>query len=177
MAELISPVVRMRASFLAAMEEFRAEGREGDIHSMIGWDFSVFGKTWDTEEGFATYVKETLAEEHTPREEGLVCQTNWWWVEGEEYVGRISLRHHLSPALRRFGGHIGYDVRRSQRRKGHATAMLAAALTEAKERGIESALLTCNADNLASRKVIEANGGVLEDDSDGKLRFWVPTSS
>jgi predicted acetyltransferase len=177
MAELIRPVTRMRASFLAAMEEFRAEGREGDIHSMIGWDFSKFGRTWHTEEGFAAYVRETLAEEHTPREVGLICQTNWWWVEGEEYVGRISLRHRLTPELRRFGGHIGYDVRRSQRRKGHATAMLAAALAEANRRGIDPALLTCNADNLGSRMVIEANGGVLEDESDGKMRYWVPTSS
>jgi predicted acetyltransferase len=53
--------------------------------------------------------------------------------------------------------------------------MLRAALPEAAARGIPSALITCEADNLASAKVILANGGVLENELDGKLRFWVPT--
>jgi predicted acetyltransferase len=52
--------------------------------------------------------------------------------------------------------------------------MLAAALPVARSLGIDPALLTCDADNIASRKVIEANGGVLEDSRHGKLRYWVP---
>ena len=40
---------------------------------------------------------------------------------------------------------------------GHATAMLAAALPVARSLGIDPALLTCDDDNIASRKVIEAN--------------------
>jgi predicted acetyltransferase len=54
--------------------------------------------------------------------------------------------------------------------------MLAAALPVARSLGIDPALLTCDADNIASRKVIEANGGMLEDSRHGKLRYWVPTS-
>ena len=53
--------------------------------------------------------------------------------------------------------------------------MLAAVLVEAHAMGIDPALVTCDADNVASRKVIEANGGVLEDRRGHKLRFWVPT--
>jgi predicted acetyltransferase len=53
--------------------------------------------------------------------------------------------------------------------------MLRAALPVARGLGIDSALLTCDVDNVASRKVIESNGGVLEDQRDDKLRFWVPT--
>ncbi|MGD0065338.1 MAG: hypothetical protein ABSB76_18045 [Streptosporangiaceae bacterium] len=60
--------------------------------------------------------------------------------------------------------------------RGHATAMLAAALPVARSLGITRALLTSDEDNLASRKVIEANGGVLEDKSSGKVRYWVPAS-
>jgi predicted acetyltransferase len=93
----------------------------------------------------------------------------------EGYIGRIALRHRLTEHLLREGGHIGYDVRPPARRRGHATAMLRAALPEAAARGIPSALITCEADNLASAKVILANGGVLENELDGKLRFWVPT--
>ena len=73
------------------------------------------------------------------------------------------------------GGHIGYDVRPSARRRGHATAMLRGALIVARGLGIESALVTCSVDNVGSRTVIERNGGVLEDERAGKLRFWVPT--
>jgi hypothetical protein len=54
--------------------------------------------------------------------------------------------------------------------------MLAAALPVARSLGIDRALLTCDEDNLASRKVIEANGGVLEDKSGDKVCYWVPTA-
>ena len=73
------------------------------------------------------------------------------------------------------GGHIGYDVRPSARRRGHATSMLAAALPVARGLGIGQALLTCLNDNIGSRKAIEANGGVLDNERDGMLRFWIPT--
>jgi len=68
-------------------------------------------------------------------------------------------------------------VRRSARRQGHATAMLAAALPVAASLGIDPALVTCDDTNLGSRKVIEGNGGMLEDQRGVKLRFWVPTSA
>jgi predicted acetyltransferase len=105
-----------------------------------------------------------------------VLNTNLWWVDNDRYIGRMSIRHDLNDWLREAGGHIGYDVRRSRRRQGHATAMLAAALRIAHDLGIEQALLTCDVDNVASRRVIERNGGVLEDERHGKLRYWVPTS-
>ncbi|WP_245735890.1 GNAT family N-acetyltransferase [Pedococcus cremeus] len=77
----------------------------------------------------------------------------------------------------RGGGHIGYDVAPEHRRRGHATAMLRAMLPIAAEQyGIERALITCDHDNLASRKVIEACGGVFEDRRGEKLRYWVPTT-
>lgn len=174
MPELVKPTVRVHASFLAAMGEFRAEGRTGD-HSMVGRELREFGPTWTEPAGFERYVEVVLADEHTPRVEGFVPQTTLWYVEGDEYLGRVGIRHHLTPSLLQEGGHIGYDVRKSARRRGYATQMLRSALVVAAGLGIESALVTCDTDNVASRKVIERNGGVLEDERDGKLRFWVPT--
>ena len=55
-------------------------------------------------------------------------ETVLWWVERREYLGRISIRHRLNDALLREGGNIGFEVRPGARRRGHATAMLAAAL-------------------------------------------------
>jgi predicted acetyltransferase len=53
--------------------------------------------------------------------------------------------------------------------------MLRAALPIAHQLGIERALITCDWDNVGSRKTIEANGGVFEDRRGVKLRYWVPT--
>jgi len=74
------------------------------------------------------------------------------------------------------GGHIGYDVRPAARRRGHATRMLALALPVAHTLGIDPALVSCDVDNVASRRVIEHSGGKQENESAGKLRFWVPTA-
>ena len=176
MPALITPDVRLRESFLAAMAEFADEGRTGD-GSGIGRDLEQWVGRWETDHGFAAYVAEKVAERESVVDQDWVLCTNLWWVDGDEYVGRMSIRHELNDWLREVGGHIGYDVRRSRRREGHATAMLRAALAVARDLGIEQALLTCDDDNLASRKVIERNGGVLEDLRRGKLRYWVPTRS
>lgn len=165
-------------SFLAAMDEFRAEGRgsAGD-DTMTGRDIRLWTGRWERPEGFAAYVESlrSAALEETPRPSHFVPSTTWWWVDGDEFLGRIALRHRLNDRLLEIGGHIGYDVRPSARRHGHATAMLAAALPAAAAIGIDPALVTCDVDNVASRKVIEANGGVFEDERSGKLRYWVAT--
>jgi predicted acetyltransferase len=176
MPELSLPTPSVRESFLAAMQEFRAEGRGGpDDDTMVGREIQDWAGCWDSADGFASYVAALRSEAQTPRVAGHVPCTTWWWVEGEEYLGRIALRHRLTDWLREFGGHIGYDVRPAARRRGHATAMLRAVLPHASAMGIDPVLVTCDVDNIPSRKVIEASGGVLEDERHGKLRFWVPT--
>lgn len=176
--ELLSPLPRVHASFLAAMAEFAAEGRgRSQDSSMLGSELREERPGWDTPEGFASYVAAVRAEvlEETPRPEGWVPCTTLWWVDGDEYLGRIAVRHRLTPWLRDVGGHIGYDVRPSARRRGHATAMLRAAKPVCRGLAIDPALVTCDVDNVGSRRVIEACGGVLEDERNGKLRWWVPT--
>lgn len=176
MPELVLPDVGYRTSFLAAMEEFADEGRAGD-GSMVGTDLVTWADRWRTEDGFAAYVGKVRADavEETPHPAHIVPSTTWWWVDGEEYLGRLALRHRLNDRLLEWGGHIGYDVRRSRRRQGHATAMLRAALPETRAKGIDPALVTCDPDNVGSRKVIEAVRGRFEDERSGKLRYWVPT--
>ncbi|MFI5912202.1 GNAT family N-acetyltransferase [Dactylosporangium sp. NPDC051541] len=177
MPELSPPVERVRASFLAAMEEFRQEGRgAADDSSMIGHDLREFGATWSSPDGFAHYVAVTRAQalEETPRPDGFVPSTTLWLVDGDDYLGRVAIRHRLTPHLLEEGGHIGYDVRPTARRRGHAGFMLRGALVVAKELGIGPALLTCDTTNVISRRVIEAAGGVLEDQRQDKFRFWVP---
>lgn len=106
---------------------------------------------------------------------GRVPATDRWWVEGEEFLARIQIRHHLDPSLRGYGGHVGYHVVRDHRGRGHGTAMLAAALPVCAELGLECVLLTCDVENIASQRVIEANGGLFWDLAGRLRRYWLPT--
>jgi predicted acetyltransferase len=173
------PTSRVRLSFLGAMEEFRAEGRgSATDDTMLGREIREFGLDWQDParfEAYAAYLRDQ-AREDAPRRPGYVASTTLWWVDGDEYLGRLAIRHRLTPRLTDLGGHIGYDVKPSARRRGHATAMLAAALPVARGLGLGPALVTCDESNAGSRRVIEANGGVLEDKRGTELRFWVPTS-
>lgn len=175
MAELVIPDARYQRSFLEAMDEFAAEGAADS--QTAGW-IEAQAPDWQAPALFEAFVdglrRQSLPGE--PRPEGFVPTTTLWWVDGEEYVGRIAIRHRLNDFLLRVGGHIGYDVRPTRRRTGQATGMLAAALPRAHALGIDPALVTCDTTNLASHKVIESNGGALENESGGKLRFWVPTT-
>ncbi len=176
MTDLIESHVRVRASFLESVDEFLAEGRGSD-NSMLGHWRALFGDRGSTEDGFADFISNLHADAtpDAPRPSHFVPQSTWWLVEGDDYLGRVSCRHVLTDWLQEYGGHVGYEVRPSARRRGHATAMLRVVLPHVHALGIDPALLTCDDTNVASRKVIEAAGGVFEDQREQKLRFWVPT--
>jgi len=168
MPRLLPPTTAVQASFLVALEEYQREGRNQDLDAALLRDADAFHQY------VAGLCAQALPE--TPRPEGWVSATTLWWVDDREYLGRLSIRHSLTDDLRRVGGHIGYEVRPSVRGCGHATRMLAAALPMAAAMGIDPALVTCDAANVASRRVIERNGGQLENEGDGELHFWVPTT-
>jgi predicted acetyltransferase len=95
-----------------------------------------------------------------------------------ELVGRVSIRHELNAFLMDFGGHIGYCVRPSHRRRGYATEMLRQALVLARAEGIDEILVTCDDGNTASTVLIESAGGVLNDlrlapNGTQKRRYWL----
>ena len=101
--------------------------------------------------------------------------------DGARIVGRVTIRHALNESLARVGGHIGYIVVPEFRRRGYATEMLRQSLTIAREQfGLARVLLTCDDDNVGSRRTIEKNGGVLENivtglDGRPKRRYWIAT--
>ncbi|WP_229700005.1 GNAT family N-acetyltransferase [Streptomyces kronopolitis] len=172
--QLIAPTAEVHASFLAAMEEFRADGTEAVPHSRLAAELRTWADRWRTAEGFAAYVALTAGTARDERPDGVVAMTTRWWVADGRYLGRVTFRHGLTPSLLDHGGHIGYAVRPGARRRGHATAMLRAALPVAHhELGIDPVLVTCDHTNAASRKVIEACGGVFEDRRAEKLRYWI----
>ena len=97
-------------------------------------------------------------------------------------IGMINIRHHLSPKMLVHGGHIGYGVRPSERRKGYNKINLYLGLIKALEEfNLDKVMLDCDVKNLGSDKTIQALGGVLErtdiDDYDGALTnvYWINT--
>ena len=95
--------------------------------------------------------------------EGWVPHTRFWYILNElRIIGSVDIRHYLTPNLRDLGGHIGYVIRPEERKKGYATSMLAEAIDEAFRLGIDKLLITAASDNIASRRVVEKNGGILD---------------
>lgn len=95
--------------------------------------------------------------------EGWVPSSVFWLVDQDEYIGSGNIRYALTESLKEFGGHIGYEIRPSKWGQGYGTLQLNLLLAEAAKLGIKSALLTCSADNVASIRVMEKNGGVFID--------------
>lgn len=98
--------------------------------------------------------------------------------ENNSLFGAISIRHYLNEELLRLGGHIGYGIRPTKRRKGYATTMLKLALEKCRDMGIKQVLITCDKDNIGSAKTIIANNGVLENElveDNGNIvqRYWI----
>lgn len=93
------------------------------------------------------------------------------------FVGALDIRHYLNDSNSLTGGHIGYGIRPSERRKGYGTAMLALGLEECRGLGIRRVLITCDKGNIGSAKVIVNNGGVFENEveADGAVeqRYWI----
>lgn len=94
---------------------------------------------------------------------GLVDEAVFLAFDGAEtLVGISDIRLGTNDFIQTFAGRIGYSVRPSQRRKGYASEILRLTLEQAAQYGFQKILITCNESNIASAKIIEKNGGVLE---------------
>ncbi|NMB96285.1 MAG: GNAT family N-acetyltransferase [Clostridiaceae bacterium] len=129
---------------------------------------------------FCAHVQEILSWEVRHRPD-RVKETELWLIESNECIGTVRIRHELNNNLVNIGGHIGYGIRPSRRGRGYGKIILKLALDECKKMGILKVLITCSPDNIASKKIIEYNGGLLENEIyaklDGKtrrtLRYWI----
>src|SRR5215469_32120 len=157
MPELVLPTLAVRDSFLAG--ERAACAVDGASPSWLDSAEADF-------DGYVARCRRT-------RQMWGVPTNDFWFVSGPVYYGAVTIRRQLTPQLRREGGHVGYIVMPAHRRRGHATAMLGGARAICRVWGMTDLLLTCSEDNTGSRRVIEANGGVLETVTDGTRRYWI----
>jgi predicted acetyltransferase len=168
---LALPDVAYRDSYLAAAREMLVdEGRaEDDALRAQEHDFAGF---------VARLIANHAGVDLAP---GHVAQTDFWLIEDGAWVGKVGYRHHLTPNLERFGGHLGYVIRPSRRGHGLATRGLGLVLDHLRATPGSPArvLVTCDTTNPASRRVIEKNGGVLQDviEVEGRtepcMRWWI----
>lgn len=166
--ELVTPSVKYQESYLQALEEAKDKTETTVLPQPA------------PQQSFEEFVKNAIEESqglHLPS--GWVPATTFWLIDNNEFIGWVNIRHILTDYLLRIGGHIGYWIRPSKRKMGYGKKILELALPKAKELGVTKALLTCDDTNIGSQRIIEANGGILENIIDNgvgnpkKRRYWI----
>ncbi|RSD28847.1 GNAT family N-acetyltransferase [Mesobacillus subterraneus] len=166
---LAKPSVELEKEYLEFYEEWKASGED-----MIPW---VIEKEPSDFAGMVQFLMNN--ENGVDLPEGWVRDSTYWLVnESNAVLGVVNIRHALTEKLLNCGGHIGYGIRPSERRKGYATKILAYSLEKTKELGIEKVLVVCDADNVASERTILRNGGkedasFTEENGNVVKRFWI----
>ena len=148
---LLEPTPALRLSYLSLASESLAAGEVRSYHEKALQDYDAF---------LREIAAHKLGEGLPP---GFVPYDSFCLVRnGVDVLGESRLRHHLSDTLLIEGGHIGYMIRPSERRKGYGAQILALTLEKARQRGLRRVLVTCDTSNIASARIIEKNGGLLE---------------
>jgi predicted acetyltransferase len=165
---LTEPGIKYQRSFLTGLREFHQEGR------MLQYNLQVVSNDF---ESFLYHLRAQQDPAKLPPHS--ISQSHFWLVNDSEFIGILSLRSGPDNTFIRISGHIGYQIRPSQRRRGYGKQLLHLGLQKAKELGFTRVLLTCDEDNIASKKIIEYNGGQFENaiQIEGspvkKLRYWI----
>ena len=168
--QLQPPSLELKESYLSLVDEFRQRGE---------W-LIPFPLKFPTDDfpAFLERLRQCALGSEIPN--GFVAHETFWLVEdGAHVVGVSNLRHTLTDRLRKDGGHIGYGIRPSARRRGHASCILKETLLKAQARGITRALVTAEKGNVGSIKTILKNGGVFDSEEllpgyeDMMQRFWI----
>jgi predicted acetyltransferase len=166
---LIKPTVILQNEYLSFYQEWIDSGEQ-----MVPW---VISKDPADFPSMVQFLKDREIGENL--QEGWVPDSTYWLVsEDPKVLGVVNIRHKLTNYLFNAGGHIGYGIRPSERRKGYATRLLSQSLDKAKELGIYKVLVVCNESNTASEKTILNNGGVpdtdfVEENGNVIKRYWI----
>ena len=172
--QLVVPIAKFEQAYADLADEYESK-QEARIPFTLGLKFENFAD-------LLRRLDDDSKGKNLP--DGFVPHSSFWLVDLQDRIlGVSNVRHELTDRLRREGGHIGYGIRPSERRKGYGTIILRKTLEKAREIGIRRALVTCDKQNIASRKVILSNGGIFDSeefiDSRGCViqRFWIELDS
>lgn len=143
----LSQIAEFRKEFLDAGSSMDGQGPLRRMEDPAEW--LRFCRACKTEDG--------CPEQFVPATQFLYVRES-----DDRIVGMIQVRHRFNAFLEHYGGHIGYSVRPSERRKGFAESILKASFPYCREIGLRRLLITCVRGNEASARTILANGGVYE---------------
>jgi predicted acetyltransferase len=175
MLKLEFPAEHHKRAWIDICKEFRSNGEKikpGGLHLKRSLD------------EYDSFLKKTIENRLGENlENDRVHATLYFLIDEDnknEILGAVQIRHELNEGFFNTGGHIGYGVRPSKRNAGYASKMLGLALLECKNMGMDKVLVTCNKDNIFSKKVIIKNGGIFEnefseDNGNIVLRYWILT--
>lgn len=165
--ELVKPSIEMKTMILEFISEFK-EHKEDIINGSCGLTRYKDYFEW------IQYIRQV--------EEGLIpdriSSSTFIAIDkvSKSLIGIIDIRHYLNEE-HFYSGHIGYSIRPTLRGKGYGIRILELGIEKAKELNIKKLLLSCKKSNIASQKVIERNGGVLEkeilDEGEVYLVYWI----
>lgn len=162
---------------LKRKEEALAYIKEFEIHNSIVHGDSGLSKMASDYEGWLKYLDNLLDDEKRPSNRCPGIEYFLIRENDDKLIGMINLRWNLNEIMRYSGGHIGYSILPSQRRKGYNKINLYLCLLKAKKMGLEKVLLIADDNNLGSIKTILSLGGVLENkiisDDVTMGRYWI----
>ena len=142
-----------------------------------GFGGTAVPKSILTLEEYLQYCHST--NDHRNLKPGHIPRTFFWFLDDEgEAIGIVRMWHYLNESLKERTGHISYYIRNDKRDKGYGNKALGLALKELEKVGEKRALIVTDLDNIASTKVILANGGKLESIGQGAKgkkfgRYWI----
>ncbi|WP_241558897.1 GNAT family N-acetyltransferase [Oceanobacillus halophilus] len=166
---LVKPAREFKDEYLSFYQEWVESGED-----MIPW---VIEKDPTDFEKMLQFLDDN--EKGLNQPEGWVPDSTRWLVNEEKRIlGVVNIRHDLTEFLLNGGGHIGYGIRPSERKKGYATKLLKLSLELTKDLGIDRVLVVCDKDNIGSMKVIVKNGGIedkdfIEENGNIVKRYWM----
>ncbi|WP_407310079.1 GNAT family N-acetyltransferase [Desulfosporosinus sp. SB140] len=168
---LVEPQERYRESFEKMVYEYSAHG-EKDYYEMYKEALSNFNQ-------YVLKLKNNSKGIGVPA--SWVPSYTYWLTDMDDQIrGVVRIRTSLNNEfVRKYAGHIGYDISPLSRRKGYGNTLLKLALEKAAMINLDKVLITCNEDNIASQRVIENNGGVFEsvifsEEKNKQLRrYWI----
>lgn len=170
MCSLVKPDIGLKEKFTNMVSDYNDNNENIFSSDYFNFDFNF--------ENYIQDLKDLSNGIGLPQ--GYVPSTEWWLINSNsDILGTVRLRHELGKRNFEEGGHIGYDISPRYRKKGYGKVILKLVLEKAKELGLKKVLITCDFDNIGSKKIIESNGGKLENiivsKETGKevLRYWI----
>ena len=168
--KLIEPNVLYKDSFLDFVNDVKNTGYESYEHYT------------KAEIDFEEFIEDQINDSkgiNIP--EGWVPCSSYWLVDdNEEVIGVIRIRHRVDNDFLQVIGHIGYEIKSNCRRQGYGSKLLELGLVEAKKIGLQKVLITCEEDNIGSKRIIEKFNGMykkklVDDDGKNVLQYEVCT--